>query len=62
MSKLITSNEHVGKGWTVNREGFGKVKWFVVDCSCGWTTPLCALASRAKELFSKHREEKESAN
>lgn len=46
------SEIHIAKGWTIH----GKLKWFVIQCSCGWETPLCALASRAKELLSEHRE------
>jgi hypothetical protein len=53
---------HVGKGYKVYRFGFSKPPWFVVDCSCGWSTPLCPLASRCTNLFYAHRREKLSAN
>lgn len=36
------------------------VYWFVVECICGWSSPLCSVTSRANELYAHHKAEAQS--
>jgi len=63
----MANESHIGNGFNFHRDLDGPYsgrpgKWFVIDCSCGWSTPICANAKRCKELFENHRSEAVATN
>jgi hypothetical protein len=30
-------------------------RFHVIECTCGWSSPLCPSAGRAEQLFNQHR-------
>lgn len=30
------------------------IRWYVVDCKCGWQSPLCTSRDKAQKLYDRH--------
>jgi len=51
----MPTQSHVGNGYHVGN-------WFIINCSCGWSSPLCDKADKCKAWFHEHREKAIAAN
>lgn len=52
---LEPETKHKVKGAYVLPPGARVPRFYVAECICGWSTPLCQTQGRANELYADHK-------
>ena len=60
MSATTKQRHGVKVDATVHRAPHVPRSFHVIDCVCGWQSPLCASYERAQKLYDAHRKQTRS--